>query len=122
MSTTTSPELLSGNSRVDYFDSNNRHLGHRDQYSCGYSTGKTSHSAYWPNTAYFCPECGDIWAREIFTHKFNYQPLVTNRYVVESRPCADHGDGQLLVGKPLEGVSHAILLRELTLITLRKQK
>lgn len=41
------------------------------------------------SVAYFCPTCGDIWARRIF--------LVEGlRFRAYERPCEQHGDGSLV--------------------------
>ena len=44
------------------------------------------------NTAFFCPECGDIWARRVFA---DLPPL--QEWRVELRYCPRHGDGTMLL-------------------------
>lgn len=72
------------------------------------------------NTAYFCPECGDIWARRVFTHA---APLTG--WAVENRYCEKHGDGTLLT-RPAHALdllnpSFSFLCRELLLWSTRRE-
>lgn len=96
--TMSSPNELSGNATVRYFE-RDQFIGSRETYCCGYadSSGKRS-SAYWPNTAYVCPVCGELWARAIYEHHFQYEPIPQAPWIVEVRRCAEHGDGYFLVG------------------------
>lgn len=90
-------------------------VGSRRSYCCGYrSPSGVPSSAFWPHTAYFCPHCGEIWARAIYTFDFAYAPIPRDSWVVEKRPCVEHGDGQLLFGQwDLDGCSPELLTREL---------
>lgn len=109
-------QLLSGTSLVRYFDSGS-YVGSREQYSCGYRTASGEvHSAYWPNTAYFCPHCGEVWGREVLTHRFNYSPIPDRPWVVESRRCPKHGEGLFLTGKLLDTCSPELLRREFLIL------
>lgn len=44
------------------------------------------------NTCFFCPECGETWARRVFA---DLPPL--QGWNVELRYCARHGDGTMLL-------------------------
>lgn len=89
-------------------------VGERRVYCCGASDSGETFSAYWPNTAYFCPACGEIWGRAVYDFEFEYSPRVVGRpWVVESRRCVKHGDGTFLAGQLLEGCSSELLTREL---------
>lgn len=94
-------------------------VGTRQQYCCGVLDCGTESSGYWPNIAYFCPHCGSIWGREILTHSYDYQPRIPARWVVEGRPCRAHGDGQFLVGKPLDGCDGGLIRREFAVLMAR---
>jgi hypothetical protein len=95
-----------------YYYEGNRTVGSRDSYCCGVSDAEGTHSGFWPNTAYFCHKCGEVWGREVYIYTFDYQPMVDVSWAVESRRCPLHGDGQFLVGKPLDGCSADLLRRE----------
>jgi hypothetical protein len=109
-----------GQAVVRYLD-RSRSLGTRRAYCCGLSHAGESLSAYWPNTAYFCPVCGEIWAREIYSFEFDYQPIPDQPWVVEARRCAAHGDGLLLTGKNLDQCSPEIIQREALILLERNQ-
>ena len=120
----TPQQRVDGNATVLYFE-RDQPVGQREQYCCGYShSNGTRVSAYWPNTAYFCPVCGEVWAREVLIHHFSYSPIPPNSWVVETRRCAEHGDGYLLVGKEahLQFCSAQLLAREALLLCLRNPK
>lgn len=110
---------LQGEARLDYYDSS-RHLGSVRKYLCGCTEGGESHSGYFPNLAYFCIECGEIWARGVYTYEFEYQPLPTGKWRTLERPCIIHGGGLLIDLTPgesltdprLEAFSPELLLRE----------
>ena len=109
----TPVEKNDGIALVQYFE-HDQFVGTRRTYCCSASEAGVSFSAYWPHTAYFCPKCGDLWAREIFTYEFDYAPRVRSSWAVESRPCVSCGDGQLLSGHhSLDNVDSALLTREL---------
>lgn len=112
----TSP---SGNARAVYRTPDGTILGHRNLYLCGATSAADRFSAYWPHTAYFCPECGEIWARMEYSYEFDYAPRVKGRWTTEIRRCEAHGDGYLLVAQPLDHVSPELLLRELNLLLKR---
>lgn len=119
--------LHSGNAILRYFE-RDQYIGRREVYCCGYApaSGK-SVSAYWPNLAYFCPECGEIWARGIYEYGFDYQPIPPSPWVVETRRCAEHGDGYLLVGlgdsaPHLSCCSLPLLAREALLLCLHHKE
>lgn len=66
-------------------------------------------SRYWPNTAYWCQDCGEIWARSITQSEW---PLPQSWGLIHSR-CPRHGAGLLLLWTDLEGADHELLTREL---------
>lgn len=102
----------SGNSTVLYMEGESV-VGQREIYCCGYSpSAGVSVSAYWPHTAYFCPMCGEIWGRAIYSHHFDYKPIPQASWVVETRRCVKHGDGTLLTGQSLDHCSTNLLTRE----------
>jgi len=111
-----------GNARATYTLPSGEVLGHRDLYLCGATTASDRFSAYWPHTAYFCPECGEIWARMKYEYEFDYAPRVPGRWTTEIRRCESHGDGYLLVAVPLDHCSPEILSRELNLLLKRTPK
>lgn len=107
---------LSGTAVVRYFDFST-FVGTREMYCCGYrGTDGTPHSALWPHIAYFCPHCGEVWGREVLAYKFTYSPIPPERWMVETRRCAKHGDGLFLTGKDLDNCSPELLRRELSLL------
>ena len=92
-------------------------VGTRETYLIGYAREDgTSHSGYWPHTAYFCPMCGEIWGRELLLPQFSYTPIPKTLWVTETRRCVRHGDGKFLTGKPLEKCSHDLIKREFTIL------
>ena len=112
----TSSEEAVGIAYVRYFEKDS-FIGTREMYCCGFSPGNGAPpvSAHWPHTAYFCPVCGEIWARAVLEHQFNYAPLPAKiLWSVEIRRCAEHGDGTLLIGHltDLERCSQSLLARE----------
>lgn len=86
-------------------------IGKRTQYCCGLMDSGREYSAFWPNTAYFCSHCGEIWARRVMKFNFTYTPKVTKRWVIRERHCATHGDGRLL--DSLIGADTALLTHDL---------
>jgi len=46
-----------------------------------------NHSCYYPDVAWFCPECGEIWRRQVHSFDFTYRPLVRGRWKVYSADC-----------------------------------
>lgn len=97
-------------------------IGSRESYCCGVSIAGQSHSGYWPHTAYFCPICGEIWAREVYQHGEDYTPIPQSPWVVESRRCVSHGDGTLLTGIPLGDCSPELLQRELNALLVNAER
>lgn len=107
-----------GEGQVLYYE--NSHIVGTRQVAVGAVSPSSGvfNSSFLPNTAYFCPICGEVWAREIYTFKFAYRPIPKHSWVVEQRACPEHGDGYLLVGKDLDSCSIDILRREVQLIFL----
>lgn len=108
-----------GNAVVQYWEAGTL-VGSRTQYCAGYSPTEGEHrSAFWPHTAYFCPKCGEIWGRETLNYQFQYSPIPDASWVIETRRCAAHGDGQFLVGKDahLTSCSPDLLRREYLVLT-----
>lgn len=99
----------SGPATIHYLDGD-QYLGCREVYCCGY---RDSYSAYYPNSAFFCPSCGTLWARAVYSFHFDYNSIPQDAWKVTSRPCVKCGDGSLLDGKQLDGASPELLTREL---------
>lgn len=118
---------VDGNATILYFD-RDQFVGERSLYCCGYATASGErHSAYWPNTAYFCPHCGEIWGRAVYDFKFQYSPYIRDNapWVIESRRCPSHGDGYFLSGLGEESLpfcSLGLLKREAHLLCLNNQE
>lgn len=110
-----------GNATVLYFEGDQLQ-GSREVYCCGYASSSGERvSAYWPNTAYFCPHCGEIWGRAIFNHHFQYSPIPSSPWVIESRRCVQHGDGLFLSGydtRDFPSCSLELLRREALILCL----
>jgi len=111
MSTTDYPHA--GQAAVIYLEGS-AFLGQRSAYCCGYE----GQSAFWPNTAYFCPQCGEIWARTVLDFKFDYKPLPRGSWVIEHRACVPCGDGQLLIGQEsrLDACDEGLIRREFNVL------
>lgn len=109
-----STEPKHGTATITYLE-RDAFVGTRTTYCGGYRGGDgVPRSAYWPHTVYFCPFCGDIWARAIWDKHFDYDPIPPDVWVIEKRPCVEHGDGQLLFAQEdLELCSPELLKREL---------
>ena len=107
---------------VNYFEQD-QFVGQRKMYCCGYDqVSGPSVSAFWPHTAYFCPQCGQLWGRAIFDYQFDYSPIPRSSWVIESRPCAHCGDGQFLVGQYPEDLgpeAYDLLKREVLVLLER---
>ena len=112
---------VDGTAVVHYLEGNSI-VGTREVYCCGYASSDGSrHSASWPNTAYFCPVCGEIWGRAVYDYHFQYSPVTPHNWVVESRRCAKHGDGLFLSGygeEHLPFCSRELLAREALILCL----
>lgn len=44
-------------------------------------------SAYYPHIATFCPECGELWRREVYTYHFDYAPIPWARWRTQEDLC-----------------------------------
>ncbi len=114
---------VDGNALVHYFEGSALQ-GTRLQYCCGYAPSSGERvSAYWPNTAYFCPVCGEIWGRAVLVPSFQYKPIPQTPWVVESRRCVQHGDGFFLsgyAGDHLSSCSRELLKREALILCLHQ--
>jgi len=53
-------------------------------YCCG---TPPNNSAYYPDLAWFCPACGEIWRRQVHTFEFSYRPLPVDRWKVYATNC-----------------------------------
>lgn len=114
----------SGPAALKFFE-RDQFVGELRQYCCGYrGTGGEVRSAYWPNTAFACPTCGNIWGRSVFEFEFDYAPIPPNPWVFEIRRCRDHGDGLFLTGIPdqilREFTTSNLLRREAEILVLRE--
>lgn len=116
---------VDGNATILYFD-RDQFVGQRASYCCGYaSSSGERHSSYWPNTAYFCPHCGEIWGRAVYDFSFSYSPVVSAPWTIESRRCPSHGDGYFLSGlgeDHLPSCSLELLKREALLLCLNHKE
>lgn len=116
---------VDGNASILYFEGSS-FVGKRESYCCGYAKADGSrHSAYWPNTAFFCPVCGEIWGRAVYDFSFEYSPLVSSPWTIESRRCPSHGDGYFLSGlgeSSLPSCSLELLKREALLLCLNHKE
>jgi len=101
---------VSGKVTVQYFE-RDVFVGERLAHSSSMAYGGGHYSSYWPNTAYFCPTCGDLWAREIYQFHFDYEPLPKSSWVVEIRRCVRCGDGTFLAGQDIDKIENEALLR-----------
>lgn len=115
-----------GNGMIQFFEGT-RFVGEQKRYFCGANDGGESFSAYWPHTAYFCSQCGEIWGRAICQYGFDYKPRVLAPWTIEQRRCVKHGDGYFLGHIPvlrpeqdLDACSPELLLREATLLLMRQ--
>ena len=90
---------------------------------CGtVDVARTQYHAYWPNTAYFCPACGELWGRRVHEFKFNYHPYYQGvGWEVVSHRCPKDGGGEFLAyDRFLEGTyDKALLTRELLVLLER---
>lgn len=113
---------LSGNATLHYSVADNVPVGVRKMYCCGYSEGGNSYSAYWPNQAYFCEVCGELWGRVICYYEFDYQPRFKERWKIHSKCCAECGGGEFLRDDQLEGADKELLTRELNVLITQYEK
>lgn len=114
MTATTSKH--DGNATVIYFD-NEQFAGTQRVYCCGYD----GQSAYYPNVAMFCAECGRIWGRRVYDFHFTYHPLSSTKWITEAARCPEHGDGSFLgyYTTNLLECSEELIRREFTLLMER---
>src|SRR3972149_2161735 len=93
-----------------------KYVGSRLSYMAGASIGGESVSGFWPHVAYFCTECGDLWARAIWSPEgkwWSYHPLPSAKWRVELSHCQKHDGGFLLQDTPsLDDCSPELLQRE----------
>ena len=75
-------ELHSGHAQVTLFTPQGTES--RRVYCAG---TPPNNSCYYPNVAWFCSECGDIWKRQVYTFEFPYRPLVAEKWKVYSSRC-----------------------------------
>ena len=78
------------NKHIMHFFLHNKFLGQADCPSVPFSCARARAQPDWePDIAFFCPRCGDVWARAIANKGFEW--LVLTKY------CLGHGDGSLLM-------------------------
>lgn len=101
--------------KIRYFE-NDRFVGEE----LVYLAGCPGHSGYWPHRAYFCPQCGSLWARAVVEPEFPYAPLPSDSWVIDLRRCPGCGDGTLLRPQDsLDFCSPELLRREFDLLLLK---
>lgn len=61
------------------------HVSTERVYCCGTPPNR---SAYYPHVAWFCPECGEVWRRQVYAFEFTYAPLVAEKWKVYTSRCA----------------------------------
>lgn len=113
---------VSGMATYLYFE-DKQLIGQRTAHVAGYKAPSGYHTSMAFHTAYFCPVCGEIWARVLFQPSFNYEhPEGPVLWSTETRRCAAHGDGYLLVGleSQLSHIEGRILRREALLLCLNR--
>ena len=117
MAETTMREIrrVSGDVLASYFE-NGQMVGKRSTYASSYEEDGQHYSTYWPNIAYVCPFCGELWGRLRYDFAFTYSPVPRNGWVVEVRRCRSCGDGQFLVGQPVDYADADLLRRELSIL------
>lgn len=76
------PPTHSGHAQVTTFEGSDVHS---ERVYCAGTP--PNNSAYYPNVAWFCPECGEIWRRQVYTFEFSYRPLVEEKWKVYSSRC-----------------------------------
>ncbi len=77
------------------------------------------HDYRWPSIALVCPDCGELWGREI--HAADLPDTGScSAWQTRSRRCVKCGDGQFLEGLSLEGASKDLLTRELLALIERE--
>jgi hypothetical protein len=83
-----------GNATITHYN-HLENLGSVEVYCCGYEENGKSYSAYWPNIALFCPQCGKVWGMMMYKHHFNYSPIPEGKYKVETVVCRNCGGAAL---------------------------
>lgn len=76
-------QRTNGNATLSIFEAA-RLASSSEVYCCGYEGG---HSAFWPHLAWFCPECGEIWRREVYDYHFTYRPIPPAKWIVREDLC-----------------------------------
>jgi hypothetical protein len=107
---------MRGTATIYYFE-HDKPAGTRKVYCGGYDDGRTVHSAYYPNEAFVCRRCGDLWARTVWQFDFVYRPVPQLPWAICARDCVKCGDG--LLTDDLEGASNDLVEREF-LLELRR--
>jgi len=80
---TTDDQRTSGNATLSTFEGS-RLVSTALVYCCGYEGGR---SAFWPHRATFCPECGEVWRREVYDYHFDYEPIPSGHWRIVSDEC-----------------------------------
>jgi hypothetical protein len=79
----TADTRTSGNATLSIFEGS-RLVSSSEVYCCGYEGGR---SAFWPHFATFCPECGEVWRREVYDYHFTYEPIPWGKWRVTESLC-----------------------------------
>lgn len=104
---------------VRYFEGD-QYVGERQVYFAAASVGGESFSGHWPHVAHVCPECGELWLREVNDYGFTYSPRPSGKWLSVLSLCPLHGPGLILDDRSnLEFCSPDLLRREATLILLK---
>jgi len=79
---------ISGNATSTWFE-NGAVVSQSTVYCAAFAASADSRrSGYWPHTALFCGECGEIWRRRFLTYHFDYSPAGAGPpWSVEVRTC-----------------------------------
>ena len=75
------------------------------------SSDQIATSYWWPNTAYWCGHCGEIWGWAITQATVS----LPQTWAIRHRRCAKHGDGEFLSWSDLEAADPDLLRREFLL-------
>lgn len=116
--------LVSGEATLRYFEYEQL-VGEERRLCASHTTGAgETFSGCYPNTAYFCPVCGNIWGRAVYEFKFDYQPIPAKLWTLEIRRCRNDGDGLFLTGHSDFMLNHtcsiSLLRREAEILVLRE--
>lgn len=105
-------DRYSGNATITFFE-DEATVGCREVYCCGYQgPDGITRSAYWPNIAHFCRQCGQLWAREVYTFHFSYLPLIRKAWIIREHRCLACQGGDLLTDEQLASADPQLLRRE----------